>query len=113
MRGQSAEYVIVFAAVVAMSLLILAQGYGVSMNQKYGFPRFALDVAALIRGVSAGYDYELNTFRDGAVSFFYADYNDDTHTVTIQASTKGWDKQPVVDELNRAYSKAGYNTKVV
>ncbi len=105
MRGQSAEYVVVFAAVVSMAVLILAQAYP-------SFPHLTYDVGALVNGVSSGYSYELNTFRDGAVSLFYTSYSKAGHDVNVYLHVVGWPFSDVNAAVVSTYSKLGYTVRV-
>ena len=105
-RGQeSSEYVVIFAAVVAVATLVLAQAYP-------DFPHLGYDVAALVRGVGAGYAYELNTFKDGAISSFYTEYSSSSHDINVYLDVKGWEFKDVNAAIVGAYNKLGYHVKV-
>ena len=105
-RGQAAEYIIVFAAVVAMAVTILAQAYP-------DFPRLTYDVGALVNAVSAGYSYELNTFRDGAISHYYVEYPSSGKDINVHVTVLGWPLPDINAALRSAYQKIGYNPRVV
>lgn len=105
-RGQTAEYIIVFASVVAMAVAILAQAYP-------SFPRLTYDVAALVNGVSAGYSYELNTFQDGAIQKFLANYSDTTKDVNVHVATRVWPLNDINAAIRQTYQKLGYGVKVM
>jgi len=93
----------VFAAVVTTATIILAQAYP-------AFPHLTYDVAALVHGVSAGYAYELNTFRDGAIWHYQTSYSGSD--VNVYIGVDGWDYTDVATAVHDAYARAGYVAKV-
>ncbi len=105
-RGQTAEYIIVFASVVAMAVAILAQAYP-------DFPQFTYDLGALINGVSAGYSYELNSFRDGAIRWFVVAYPSSGKDINVYLDVVGWPLDEINAALRSTYQKLGYNPRVV
>ena len=105
-RGQTAEYIIVFASVVAMAVAILAQAYP-------SFPRLTYDVGALVNAVSAGYSYELNTFQDGAIRRFFTEYSDTGKDVNVHIGTRVWPLKDINAALRSTYQKLGYTVRVV
>ncbi len=105
-RGQAAEYIVVFASVVAMAIAILAQAYP-------EFPHLAYDVGALINGINAGYSYELNTFREGAITWFGVDYPHSGKDVNVYLRVQNWPLDDINAALRATYQKLGYNPRVV
>jgi len=105
-RGQAAEYIVVFASVVAMAIAILAQAYP-------EFPHLAYDVGALINGINAGYSYELNTFRDGAITWFMVDYPSSGKDLNVYLRARNWSLAEINAALRSTYQKLGYNVRVM
>lgn len=101
MKGQVAEYVLVFAAVVAVAIIVLALSFT-------EFPYAVFDTQAVILGQGAGYGEVLNGFRDGAVSIYSAEYNVAANQVKILLSVLGWNDAPIKQAIATAMAKYGY-----
>ncbi len=103
MRGQAGEYVVVAAAVILMALVVLSPAYGT-------VSKFFYDARALVRGITAGYLYELNSFRDGAISKFATAYGDSN--VDVNLDVVGWRFQDVNRAVVAVYEDIGYTVRV-
>ena len=104
MRGQVAEYVLVFAAVVAFAIIVLASSYS-------AFPYAVYDTHAVVLGVDAGYNYMLRSFRDGAITLYHTDYNADSKTVHLVLGVSGWPFSEVNAAIVSRLNKYGYKVK--
>ena len=104
MKGQATEYILVFAAVVAVAVIVLAYAL-------MEFPYAAFDSQAVILGVSAGYSYEVNSFRDGAIATYFTDYNAESKEVDLTLSVVGWNASVVRKAIEDAMSHYGYKVK--
>jgi len=103
-RGQVAEYMLVFAAVAATAIIVLSM----ALRE---FPYMLMDTHAVVIGVEGGYSYELNTFRDGAITTYETDYNADTKTVHLSLGVVGWDASAVRTAIIGVLNTYGYKVK--
>jgi len=101
-RGQVAEYGLVFAAVVAVALIVMSWGFD-------AFWRLGYDAGSVAAGITAGYNYELKTFADGTISGYQSEYNTDTKTVGISLTVAGWNADVVKNAIAHQMSKYGYS----
>jgi hypothetical protein len=103
-RGQVAEYIVVFAVVVATAIVIIA-------NSAITFPHAVYDGSAVLAAQTVGFSYELNTFEDGALSSFYTSYDDSKKEVNVSVGVVGWPVGDIRDAIYHEYNKFGYKVK--
>ncbi len=102
MKGQVSEYGLVFAAVVAVAIIVMSWGFN-------AFWQVGYDAGAVVAGTSAGYRYELKTFRDGTISQYTSDYNTSNDTVSVSLSVAGWSYGVIKNAMAQQFSKYGYS----
>lgn len=104
MKGQAAEYVMVFAAVVAMAIIVVALAFK-------EFPYVLFDAQAVVFAQDAGYNAMLLTFSDGRIGEFHTDYNAQAKEVTVRMTVLGWNDASIKSAIQTAMSNYGYTVK--